>query len=291
MPTRHARAGRADRRDGRPHRHRLPVRRPVLGARRLAAVRHRRQRQHQGPWRGRRRVLAAACRAWCSAKACALVSRVTQGCQPVVARTRDHRGRRQRDLALDGEPALDVLLARPAGLAGRSREQAIDAVRATLVGLVDAGSDGVAAHRRPRRRRPWCATSSASTRRVAAWRSPTTSRPGMRHELLPPQRAGRARRPDAHLRGDPRGAGAGGADAGDRHARGRGRRGRGRAASGAPHRRRDLRQLLRAAAARISARPAPSCRSCGMPSATCRWSASSPPARSPATTCTATPAC
>ena len=46
-----------------------------------------------------------------------------------------------------------------------------------------------------------------------------------------------------------------------------------------------------AAAGRTSARRRPSCRSCGTRWATCRWSASSPPARSRATTCTATPAC
>ncbi len=45
-------------------------------------------------------------------------------------------------LQLDGEPALDVLLADLQVSLERPQE-AIEAVRATLVGLVDAGSDGI----------------------------------------------------------------------------------------------------------------------------------------------------
>lgn len=68
-----------------------------------------------------------------------LVSRVTQGCKP-VSRTRtitaaDHN----LILELDGEPALDVLLAELQVSLERPQE-AIEAVRATLVGL--AGADG-----------------------------------------------------------------------------------------------------------------------------------------------------
>jgi small ligand-binding sensory domain FIST len=68
-----------------------------------------------------------------------LVSRVTQGCKPVSkARTvtaADHN----LILELDGEPALDVLLA-DLGISLERPQEALEAVRATLVGL--AGADG-----------------------------------------------------------------------------------------------------------------------------------------------------
>ena len=56
-------------------------------------------------------------------------------------------------LELDGEPALDVLLGDLGDLAGASRRRRWTRVRATLVGLTDAGSDAVAPHRQLRRRR------------------------------------------------------------------------------------------------------------------------------------------
>ena len=76
-----------------------------------------------------------------------LVSRVTQGCQPFSR----SGGARQREiteadgnliLKLDGESALDVLLDDLQVSLERPQE-AIDAVRTTLVGLVAAGNDGV----------------------------------------------------------------------------------------------------------------------------------------------------
>ncbi|MDR3452424.1 MAG: FIST C-terminal domain-containing protein [Rhodoferax sp.] len=71
-----------------------------------------------------------------------LVSRVTQGCQP-VAPVREITGVEGNVLtALNGRPALDVLL----GDLDVSLEQprtALAKVRATLVGLSDAGSDSV----------------------------------------------------------------------------------------------------------------------------------------------------
>ena len=107
----HARRGRADRRDGGAHRHRLPVRRPGLEPRRRrcsspsAATATSRARARPAA------CSAAACRAWRSARACALVSRVTQGCQPVAPRARaSPRADGNVLLELDGEPALDVLL-------------------------------------------------------------------------------------------------------------------------------------------------------------------------------------
>lgn len=75
-----------------------------------------------------------------------LVSRVTQGCQPLRTGTSREREITEADgnlvLRLDGEPALDVLLA-DLQVSLERPQQAIDAVRATLVGLAAAGSDGV----------------------------------------------------------------------------------------------------------------------------------------------------
>lgn len=75
-----------------------------------------------------------------------LVSRVTQGCQPVAAPGGRERVITEADgnllLTLDDEPALDVLLADLA-ISLERPQQAIEAVRATLVGLAPAGSDGV----------------------------------------------------------------------------------------------------------------------------------------------------
>ncbi|WP_213958275.1 FIST C-terminal domain-containing protein [Variovorax sp. dw_954] len=75
-----------------------------------------------------------------------VVSRVTQGCQPLGGGAGREREITKADgnviFMLDGEPALDVLLAELAVSLDQPQE-AIDAVRQTLVGLVDAGSDGV----------------------------------------------------------------------------------------------------------------------------------------------------
>jgi small ligand-binding sensory domain FIST len=75
-----------------------------------------------------------------------LVSRVTQGCQPLRSGAAREREITEADgnllLKLDGEPALDVLLADLQVSLERPQE-AIDAVRNTLVGLADAGSDGI----------------------------------------------------------------------------------------------------------------------------------------------------
>ena len=75
-----------------------------------------------------------------------LVSRVTQGCQPLRTGGAREREITEADgnllLTLDGEPALDVLLAE-LKVSLDEPQEAIDAVRATLIGLVDAGHDGV----------------------------------------------------------------------------------------------------------------------------------------------------
>ncbi|OOG50450.1 FIST C-terminal domain-containing protein [Polaromonas sp. C04] len=71
-----------------------------------------------------------------------LVSRVTQGCQP-VAPVHEITGVDGNVLtALDGRPALDVLLG-DLGVSLDQPRQALARVRATLVGLSDAGSDSV----------------------------------------------------------------------------------------------------------------------------------------------------
>jgi small ligand-binding sensory domain FIST len=69
-----------------------------------------------------------------------LVSRVTQGCQPVGAQREVTAANSNVILELDGEPALDVLL-RELEISLDEPEAAMATLRATLVGLTDAGSD------------------------------------------------------------------------------------------------------------------------------------------------------
>lgn len=64
-----------------------------------------------------------------------LVSRVTQGCQPVAAMHRITQADHNVAVELDGEPALDVML-RDLAISLDEPQQALDVVRATLVGLV-----------------------------------------------------------------------------------------------------------------------------------------------------------
>ena len=71
-----------------------------------------------------------------------LVSRVTQGCQP-ISRQRVVTACEGNVLTgLDGEPALDVLL-RDLGITLDQPQEAMTRLRATLVGLTEAGSDAV----------------------------------------------------------------------------------------------------------------------------------------------------
>ena len=67
-----------------------------------------------------------------------LLSRVTQGCQPIGPLRRISAAERNLVLALDGEPALDCLL-RDLGVDGREPRDALPRIRQTLVGLRDAG--------------------------------------------------------------------------------------------------------------------------------------------------------
>lgn len=78
-----------------------------------------------------------------------LVSRVTQGCLPVAKSHVVTEAERNVVFKLDGEPALDVLL-RDLDVSLDRPQQALDAVRATLAGLMhpaDAASDGHAVSR------------------------------------------------------------------------------------------------------------------------------------------------
>jgi small ligand-binding sensory domain FIST len=75
----------------------------------------------------------------------ALVSRVTQGCQPVGPLRRISLAERNVILEIDGEPALDCLL-RDVGQAGVEPRAALPTLRQTLVGLSDDERDA-AVHR------------------------------------------------------------------------------------------------------------------------------------------------
>jgi len=69
-----------------------------------------------------------------------LVSRVTQGCQPVAAARQITSADANLVLELDGEPALDVLLD-DLRISLDQPQAAMAALRTTLVGLTEAGSD------------------------------------------------------------------------------------------------------------------------------------------------------
>jgi small ligand-binding sensory domain FIST len=69
-----------------------------------------------------------------------LLSRVTQGCQPVARARRITAADNNLITELDGEPALDVLLD-DLGISLDQPQPAMAALRATLVGLSDGGHD------------------------------------------------------------------------------------------------------------------------------------------------------
>ncbi len=71
----------------------------------------------------------------------ALVSRVTQGCQPIGPSRQVTAAERQVVLTLDGEPALDCLL-RDLALDGAPAREVALRLRATLVGVRDAVAPG-----------------------------------------------------------------------------------------------------------------------------------------------------
>jgi small ligand-binding sensory domain FIST len=71
-----------------------------------------------------------------------LVSRVTQGCQPVAAQRIITGAKGNVILEVDGQPALDALLA-DAGISLDEPQEAMAQLRATLVGLTEEGADAV----------------------------------------------------------------------------------------------------------------------------------------------------
>ena len=73
----------------------------------------------------------------------AMVSRVTQGCQPLGPTRRITQSERNLVLALDGEPALPMLLD-ALGISLQRPQQAMAALRATLVGLTDGNATALA---------------------------------------------------------------------------------------------------------------------------------------------------
>jgi small ligand-binding sensory domain FIST len=71
-----------------------------------------------------------------------LISRVTQGCQPVAAQRVITGAQGNLITEIDGQPALDLLLS-DTGITLEKPRAAMASLRATLVGLVDAGADAV----------------------------------------------------------------------------------------------------------------------------------------------------
>jgi small ligand-binding sensory domain FIST len=72
----------------------------------------------------------------------ALLSRVTQGCQPVAPEREITAADKHVVLTIDGEPALDVML-EALDIRLSEPQKAIPVVRSTLVGLSPAGQSGV----------------------------------------------------------------------------------------------------------------------------------------------------
>lgn len=71
-----------------------------------------------------------------------LVSRVTQGCQPIGPVRHVSQGERNVVNQLDGEPALECLL-RDLGVSGREPREALPRIRETLAGLIDRCDDAL----------------------------------------------------------------------------------------------------------------------------------------------------
>jgi hypothetical protein len=200
----------------------------------------------------------------------ALVSRVTQGCQPLGPTRTITACERNMVTALDGQPALPCCC-RP-GLAATwtTRARLLPRLRATLVGLTDAHDIALA---RPgqfgtdTRVRHLIGLDPGHARR---WRGRDA---GAGHEagLLRARRGRRAARPGAHLQRDPRRSSKHPASQpavaapAPRWPNRRAAHARARSTSAAP-----------AAAGRTSAALRPNSRSCSTRWATCPWRASSP---------------
>src|SRR3990167_4013972 len=160
-----------------------------------------------------------------------LVSRVTQGAQPVDRERTVPAVDGNLVPALDNEPALDVLL-RELGISLEQPETAMPRLRATLVGLTPPIAE--AGVRSPQRRGPGAAR-RGDCRRGAG---------GQPAGVLRAQRAGGARRPDPGVRRGARGAGARRAQPAPGHGAGN-PGGRCRTTTRATHRGRGVRELRR----------------------------------------------
>ncbi len=75
-------------------------------------------------------------------KGVSLVSRVTQGCQPISVQRVITAAEGNVITEIDGEPALDLLL-RDAAISLEEPQAAMAALRSTLVGLTEAGGDAI----------------------------------------------------------------------------------------------------------------------------------------------------
>ena len=264
-----------------PHRHRLPVRRPRVGARR--------RRLHIADGVLARRPVRRGVRPQRGA-GLARHAGLPAGRAAAHGHARPSATWSPRSTASRRSTACCATWARRAS----SRATRCRSCAQTLVGLsdpADALADGLGerATRRVRRRH---AGAPPDRPRPGARRGiaiADIAEPGMQLAFCSAQRRGGAARPGAHLHRDPRRGRARGAAAADRAgAEDAGRASRRRPRPASPAR---STSAAPGAAARTSARRRPSWRSCATRSATCRWSASSPPARSRAATCTATPAC
>ena len=134
----------------------------------------------------------------------ALVSRVTQGCQPIGPVRRVTAAERNRVLDARRRAGAALPAARPGRHAGRSRARCCPSCAATLVGLSEETEALLGARRDVRRRhaRAPPGRRRPGARGGGAW--PTRCSAGMRLAFCQPRRAGRAARPGAHLQRDPR---------------------------------------------------------------------------------------
>ena len=158
------------------HRHRLPVRRPGFQPQRAPC-----SSPSAATATSRARARPAACSAAglsgvAFGEGVSLVSRVTQGCQPVAAQRVITAAEGNVITELDGEPALDVLLRDTAHLAGPAAGR--DGGVARHAGGPDRSRRRRRGpHRQLRRRRGGAPHHRPGSRRAAAWPSPTRSRP------------------------------------------------------------------------------------------------------------------
>lgn len=224
------------------------------------------------------------------AQGAALMSRVTQGCQPISGEHDITACDANVVTALDGESALDVMLA-DLGVSLDKPRDALEKVRTTLVGLRsadDAQQDG-------RMQRPGQFGADVVVRHIIGL-DPARSGiaiadvPMLGMKLAFCERNVAAARADlvrvcAEIREElePEEVSLDVANALS-----------GLHADAAPHPARRIAGAIyvscSGAADHTSVRPVPNCRSCGAPWATCRWSVFSLAARSPATSSTVTPA-